>query len=602
MAENELVLPEGDEIRNLSDQDLANFHTAAMAAVDARLSADNVTADDVAWASDLDREVERAAQESARRAAESAAPAAATALRARFQAREQARVQATRVPDGAEEDSGTEGAGDPAPVEGELLTADGRPVSGTRAVHRQFGGLSGPKYRLNDGLRGKTRTSTQTFDPLTAAGGGNGSLLSRAQQFAKVSDMERRDLAVLVASADVPGFTQGGQIADMMGLTRAMQARARTLPVAHGNGQRVHVAQLQRQYTHTIDDRASMEQISAILAMASDPAILTAAGGWCAALEVSWDFFNIVCTDGAVDLPRIGTPRGGLTWPVSASFGDISALDGVVWTWTNTQDVAAATGTGQSGTKPCVRVPCPDYARSVNDCDGMCVTVGNLTSSAFPELVANHLRLVEAIHAHYMNNRLVTAMAAAGTAVNTGQTDGPAAVDFLNVSAFYRRHLIEKYAMCDTAMIEGVYPRFAKDMMKNDLRFTGAVSPSDTFCVSDEMLADWLDCAGIRAQFVGDWQVRGATGIGSATTPTAWPATPQFMLYPAGTFARLEGMTLDLGVVRDSTLNETNDYTAAWMEECWSLAQIGHESLTVTLDTCVNGSRGALDQSACTQV
>lgn len=589
---DELALPDGDGIRSLSDQDLEAYETRALSAIDARLAAEAVTADDVAWATSIEQQIIRVGEERTRRAADAAAPAAAADIRARL---------AARTATAAVGNPGDEvPEGDTAPVEGELITADGRPVSDTRAVHRQFGGLAGPKYRLNDGLRGKGRNAAQTFDPYASGGG---SLLSRAQQFARVSEAERRDdLSVLVASADVPGFTQGGQLRDMDSLVRAMVQRARTLPISRGNGQRVPVAQAQRKYAHTIDHRADLSQITEIMAMATDPAILTAAGGWCAALEVIWDLYNIVCTDGAVDIPIIGTPRGGLSWPVSPSFGDISALPGVVWTWTNTMDVAAVTGTDQSGIKPCVRVPCPDYIQAVNDCDGVCVTVGNLTSDAFPELIANHLRLVEAIHAHYMNNRLILAMAAAGTPVNTTQTDGPASVDFLNVSAFYRRHLIEKYAMCDSAVIEGVYPRFAKDMMKNDLRMTGAVSPSDTFCVSDEMLADWLDCAGIRAQFVADYQVR-ATGFpGAATAPTAWPGTTEFMLYPAGTFAKLQGMTLDLGVVRDSTLNETNDHTAAWFEECWALAQIGHESLTVTLDTCVNGSRGALDQSACAQV
>ena len=594
MPENELALPDGDGIRSLSDQDLENFETSALAAVDARLAAEAITADDVAWATGIEAQIGRVTEERARRAADLAAPAAAADIRARLAAR--------TTPNPAD-GNGSVGNGDdtsPDPVEGELLTADGRPVGGARAVHTQFGGLSGPKYRLNDGLRGKGRNANLVNDPLTAGGG---SLLTRAQQFAKVSEAEKRnDLSILVASANIPGFTQGGQIDSMDNLVRAMVQRARTLPVSKGNGERVPVAQVQRKYTHTIDHRANLSQITDVMAMATDPAILTAAGGWCAALEVIWDLYNIVCTDGAVDIPIIGTPRGGLSWPVSPSFGDISALPGVVWTWTNTMDVAAVTGTDQSGIKPCVRVPCPDYIQAVNDCDGVCVTVGNLTSDAFPELIANHLRLVEAIHAHYMNNRLILAMAAGGTPVTPTGTDGPAAVDFLNSAAFYRRHLIEKYAMCDTAIIEGVYPRFAKDMMKNDLRFTGAVSPSDTFCASDEMLADWLDCAGIRAQFVADYQVR-ATGLpGAATAPTAWPSTTEFMLYPAGTWAKLQGMTLDLGVVRDSTLNETNDHTAAWFEECWSLAKIGHESLTVTLDTCVNGTRGALNKTACTQV
>jgi hypothetical protein len=64
------------------------------------------------------------------------------------------------------------------------------------------------------------------------------------------------------------------------------------------------------------------------------------------------------------------------------------------------------------------------------------------------------------------------------------------------------------------------------------------------------------------------------------------------MIYAAGTFIKGNGLRLDLGVVRDSTLNETNDFTAAWSEECHLVAKVGHESrrytiaLNVAGDTC----------------
>jgi hypothetical protein len=58
-------------------------------------------------------------------------------------------------------------------------------------------------------------------------------------------------------------------------------------------------------------------------------------------------------------------------------------------------------------------------------------------------------------------------------------------------------------------------------------------------------------------------------------------------------------MTLDLGVIRDSTLNATNDYTAAWMEECYLVAKIGHESRVVTVDVCANGTTGAANMAGC---
>ena len=65
-------------------------------------------------------------------------------------------------------------------------------------------------------------------------------------------------------------------------------------------------------------------------------------------------------------------------------------------------------------------------------------------------------------------------------------------------------------------------------------------------------------------------------------------------MYPAGTFLHGNGMSLDLGVVRDSVLNETNDHTAAWSEEAHLIARVGHESRRDRVGFNVNGSTSAL--------
>lgn len=579
MDRNTVVLPEGDDIQSLSDQDLQSFEATALAEIEALFQADNVDADSVALGQALASDIERVRAESARRvaaAAESQVDLAAErdAILARVRPAEAATAETVAATGETQ------------------VAAEAKPQGGVKTALRAFGGLAGPKQSLNPELRGQTKTPTNSA---------LGVDLAKAQSFSKVSEAEERPTSVLTASADIPGFTQGGRIDTMAQLVKAMQQRAKRLPVANGNGQRQIVASLQREYTYTFDQHMNLDEMSALLELATNPQALIAAGGWCAPGEISYDFYNIVCIDGLIDLPTVGLNRGSLSWPVSPSFGDIQALPGVVWTWTNTMDIAAATGTAQSGVKPCVRVPCPSYTSGTAACDGLCVTVGNLTSDAFPELIANHLRLVEAIHAHYVNSRVIASMVAQSSApVTTTGTDLPAAVASLNQLAFYRRHLIEKYSMCDDAVVEGVMPRWYQDQLRADLRYVAGVAPGETFNVSNATLADWLDTAGIRMQFVADWQVRGASGFpGSTAMPTAWPGTVSALLYPAGTFFRANGMDLDLGVVRDSTLNATNDYTAAWMEECWFVGKQGHESLNLTIDTCANGRRGALDVTGC---
>ena len=57
-------------------------------------------------------------------------------------------------------------------------------------------------------------------------------------------------------------------------------------------------------------------------------------------------------------------------------------------------------------------------------------------------------------------------------------------------------------------------------------------------------------------------------------------------------FAQMKAIargSLDLGVHRDSTLNETNDYTALWTEQFLSLMRFGPESRKITVDVRVTG-------------
>jgi hypothetical protein len=101
-------------------------------------------------------------------------------------------------------------------------------------------------------------------------------------------------------------------------------------------------------------------------------------------------------------------------------------------------------------------------------------------------------------------------------------------------------------------------------------------------------------------QFVTDWQVGSGDFPGQVSARTAWPENVSFLIYAAGTFVVGTGLDLDLGVVRDSTLNAKNDHTAAWTEECKLVAKIGHDSRVVTVNFCVDGRTGSANLTCAT--
>lgn len=426
----------------------------------------------------------------------------------------------------------------------------------------------------------KPRTKVDVRDVLKSGNKLNASLAQAARHAPEVPANLPREM-VLTASADIPGYTQGAELAGMPDLVRAMQRRSRTLK---NGSDYVPVASFERDYQYTISNSASDDAIYTTLQAATDPQVLTAAGGWCAPSMNSYDFFNVICSEGMIDLPTLGITRGGLRFPTSPSFGDMA---GQVWTWTETQDIAAVTGTDQSGVKPCFRVPCPEFTEVRLDCTGLCLTVGNLTQDAFPELIANHTRLLMGAMAHFVNNRIITQLCTGSTAVTFTPTGHGWAAPLLEATELQVMDYRIKYRMCDDVLLEAVYPSWALAGFRADLAKRQGIAEFD---VTDADIRRWFSLRGVRAQFVQDWQVGGVGQLGQATPSTAWPATMQFLLYAAGTWIKGNGMSLDLGVIRDSTLNATNDFTAAWMEECFLVARLGHESRCITVPICANGS------------
>ena len=84
----------------------------------------------------------------------------------------------------------------------------------------------------------------------------------------------------------------------------------------------------------------------------------------------------------------------------------------------------------------------------------------------------------------------------------------------------------------------------------------------------------------------------GQDPITTGTALTAWPATTSFLLFPAGGYVAGDGGTIDLGVIRDSTLNATNDFTLAFTEQFMLTAQRGPAARSVTVATVVDGQTG----------
>ncbi len=426
----------------------------------------------------------------------------------------------------------------------------------------------------------------------------NKSSLAAASANAPVIPAKANDNLVITAAAATSGMPIGSRIDTSDALVAAVQNIARSLSPTAGTPSFQMVASIANHFEHTVDGLGAtkLNELEEILRNIRSPERVDAliADGWCAPSEQRYDFFNITCQDGMVDVPTIGIRRGGIQFPVSPSLA--SVYTGTFtnatnpWLWTEGDDILSATG---SPTKPCVRVACPSFDEARLECYGICLTAGNLTDYAYPEATRNHLALLMSAHYHAMNARYLTTMASLSTAIGTIPATGTGILsDAPAATALAASDYRERFGMCDRDVVEVIFPRWVKDAMRIDhLRRNGFwASP-----LSDSDINKLFTANRVRVQWVGDWQVRGSLQPGNATPIGSWPATVQFMIYAAGTFVRGNGLSLDLGVVRDSVLNSTNDHTAAWTEECHLIARLGHESRLYTVPVCTAGRTGIND-------
>lgn len=576
MSEELVSVPQ--DLKLLSDVELGELETRATAEFDRLNENDDVTPEALEQLMSLTDGIERLRAENAARVSEKRRQEGLE--RARL-ARQREGLQ-SRVHSGSSGEGGdTVEAPEYKPIDGEAIAAAAA-RGATAALIAAMGDRGG---NLADTLKRATS-------------------LSEAQRHAPRPKAPAAAQLAVTAAVDIPGLARNDDLSNLDSLANAFYKRARSMSVTNGSPQEQLVATIRNEFEYTIDDRTTPGQVDELfkrLTSRDKQQSLVAGGGWCAPSEIRYEFFNIACTSGLIDLPTFGVSRGGIRYPTSPSIADAFSTTGLApfavaftnasipWLWTETDDQAAATGV--SPRKPTLRVPCPSFNERRLECYGITVTAGNLTDDAYPEATQNFLKLVLAAHAHAQNTRIISTMTGLATAaVSTGSygvTGQPAFNAILGGVDLAAVDYREKYGMCDDDVLEVVMPMWVPEVIRADLMHR---RDPEWASVTEATISSWFSDRGVRVQFVDDYQVRGAGQFGnSSTAMTAWPTTVTYMIYAAGTFMLGNGLSLDLGVVRDSTLNAANDHTAAWSEECHLVAMVGHEARQYTTRFAVAG-------------
>lgn len=392
----------------------------------------------------------------------------------------------------------------------------------------------------------------------------------------------------ITAAVDVPGYTPGMDL-NFDDVVRGINSRATALKTAGGGvGQVISYHHPYSKDVIVTDSSSAPEGTSVAMVASSQSRLpqgdLVASGGWCAPSETLYELTDTSCPDMLWDAPEIQLARGGLRYYKPLSL-DVSAM---TWVHTEADDIAG-------NTKPCFKIPCPDPVEVRCDAVGVCLEAGILTQRHFPELIAWYLRNAMVAHEIRLRQVLFQQALATATPVVVPQSMGALSAVFAAV-ALQAADMIERHSLCDSTALEVVFPWWSRNLFMADLARRNGCCPSE---VSSQDVQDLFSPLGVRIQWARGLSPAVPTDIGGPTAAVDWPATLQFLIYPAGSLVIGRGEDVNLGVIHDSTKFSTNDYTALFAEECVALVDRSVDTRVVTVPVCPTGETGGQTVLAC---
>lgn len=402
---------------------------------------------------------------------------------------------------------------------------------------------------------------------------------------------------VLTASANVPGIPMGARLdnnPDMLAQaflavadgTRGYRGRDRVkVPFATARLADPLYEQGGERFLGR-DARTNEQRIHAGQRAFVDAVV--ASGGICAPQQVNYDMPTLGVSsrpfrDGLV---RFGADRGGIrTLPPPL----LTDVDDAISVWDHDTDLDP-----DGATKPCLTLTCPDEDETLVEAIVRCLEVGNFRARFFPEQVQAWLDLAAVAHARFAEQRLIATVAAGSVATTAqellGTTPNLLAVLDRAIAGYRGRH------RDPNIRLRWAVPHWLIDNMKTDFARSMPVGTVDeTMAIAEATITRFFTSRGVSITTM----LEGEAGQTMSTPQGAgsinpWPDSAVTYLWPDGDWLFLDGGQLDLGLVRDSTLNSTND-TQIFMETFEGAHHHGAaESLRISVDVCPDGKRGAL--------
>lgn len=405
----------------------------------------------------------------------------------------------------------------------------------------------------------------------------------------------------LVASANNPQFSQNETL-DTEKLALSVAKAFALSSNYRGPATRVSIAQLshddaREQYGEERYLNRDPEGNASKIAAVASPRALAASGGICAPPVVRYDLPNLLGTTARpvrdTALARFGAERGAVTTLAPITLADVSGPNGIS-RWSNTTDT-----TPGSTTKPCLVMTCPTDATTEIEAIVRCLQVGNFRARFFPEQITEWLDQLDVWAAREAERDMLDDISTGSKHVTSAQLLGTAK-DVLTVLDRAVSQMRNQYRLPDSFRLRYMAPRWLRDQMRADLvREIPNGTLDERFAAADASLERFIAARGLNVT----WLLDGETGQDYAIQGTGpiqgFKTTLVHYLFPEGTWLGLDAAGYDFGIVRDSTLNATNNYRI-FSETFEAVHFHGVESWRIASTICPDGSTsGTLDINPC---
>jgi hypothetical protein len=282
-------------------------------------------------------------------------------------------------------------------------------------------------------------------------------------------------------------------------------------------------------------------------------------------------------------LPVFQAARGGVNVPAATYVGDITTAISSI------SEANDALG-GTYATKSCQDLTCPDYTEVAVQILAHCREYGNLNARAWPEKIAHENALTMQALARTTEGFLLDRIKDLSVPVSNGAETLGALIYLVDAITKAAWGIRGRLRMPAGARFRALLPVVTLDILVLD----AIQNQFDRYKTRGDVDA-YLRSIGIDPVYYIDTPSTDTTQLPDAAQTAAaidsFPDNIQWAIYPEGAFLGVDSGTLELGIVRDSVLNSTNDFQV-FGERFRNVALVGpaQSAYWVTSDICANGN------------